>query len=60
MFLPTLVMYLGNKKDPWTIDDGELCAVLQRIWNTVYPKLPCTVKTGESVHGLVRVSPFNL
>ena len=52
--LPTLVWYFGTQKYPWQIKDDEFCRVLQLIWNAVYGKrLPYTVKTGESVHGLV-------
>ena len=54
MVYPTLIWYIGSQTHPWQIGDDELCDVLQRIWNHIYGKrLPYTVKTGESIHGLV-------
>ncbi|KAG1889651.1 uncharacterized protein F5891DRAFT_1198524 [Suillus fuscotomentosus] len=52
-FIPTIICYIGDQDEVWTLSDDILCPILQSIWNVVYKtKTPHTVEADGAVIAL--------
>lgn len=53
-FIPTVIRYIGDRDEVWTLSDDILCPILQSIWNVVYKtKTPHMVEADGAVIALV-------
>ncbi|KAH9942654.1 hypothetical protein B0H21DRAFT_710225 [Amylocystis lapponica] len=55
-FIPTYLDFMGTLPNPWDTSAFDLVAVLQDIWDQVYPDIPYSVTLQGAVSALVGVS----
>jgi hypothetical protein len=55
VFIPTYAKFVANQEDPWLVKDQEAVVALQKVWNTIYPKISYAVEFRGVVFTLVCV-----
>ena len=52
-FLPTLLMFLGTRSNPWDWLGDEFVSLLRKLWSAIYGEPSCSGEDGDLVLSLV-------
>lgn len=52
-FIPTFKGWIGEHEDPWNIDDADMAAEMERIWNEMRPQDQLRIQPHTPVYRVV-------